>query len=440
MRTAKGRLGRERDGRGTRYLAQDGGPLATPLAGGGSRRERGRAVERCATLRRAGHFHAGADLPDHGAGLRRPRTAGCSDQPVEPERTGPSGGEPGHRQEYLARLRRALFKKGANLKPHRSRYGLTPKPDPEFDAKCADICTVYQAAPAAAEQDVHTVSIDEMTGTLGRGTVTRKSDSTAAATSKENVIFLGGAEPETLRTIGGSKSDRFNTALINSMVNSGWFPPGIADEDRNRLIFVAVTGLQAFKPTDEIEGMIAAQGMAAHFTAMECYRRAMLHEQPFEAAQGLRKAAANASRTFVELLSALDRKRGKGGQQKVTVEHVHVHSGGQAVVGNIATDGGGGGGAPEMPQEPCGTPARLAHDATIGAVLPPLRGADAERETVPVGCDEEPPSLPPARRAQHWPTHTGGPGADPCRPDNARPAHGRDGGVARAGAGTARRR
>ena len=158
------RLGRERDGRGTRYLAQDGGPLATPLAGSGSRRERGRAVERCATLRRAGHFHAGADLPDHGAGLRRPRTAGCSDQPVEPERTGPSGGEPGHRQEYLARLRRALFKKGANLKPHRSRYGLTPKPDPEFDAKCADICTVYQAAPAAAEQDVHTVSIDEMTG------------------------------------------------------------------------------------------------------------------------------------------------------------------------------------------------------------------------------------------------------------------------------------
>ena len=36
----------------------------------------------------------------------------------------------------------------------------------------------------------------------------------------------------------------------------------------------------------------------------------------------------------------------------MTVEHVHVHSGGQAVVGNIATDGGGGGGAPEMPKNP----------------------------------------------------------------------------------------
>ena len=101
---------------------------------------------------------------------------------------------------------------------------------------------------------------------------------------------------------------------------------------------------RAFKAADEIEGMIAAQAMAAHHASMECSRRAMLHEQPFEAAQGLRKAAANASRTFVELLSALDRKRGTGGQQKVTVEHVHVHSGGQAVVGNFAVPATGGGG------------------------------------------------------------------------------------------------
>jgi len=41
---------------------------------------------------------------------------------------------------------------------------LTPKPDPDFDTKCTDICAVYQAAPAAAEQGVQTVSIDEMTG------------------------------------------------------------------------------------------------------------------------------------------------------------------------------------------------------------------------------------------------------------------------------------
>jgi hypothetical protein len=83
---------------------------------------------------------------------------------LESKRTGPTIGGPRHCQKHLARLCRAFFKKEADLKPHRNRYWLTPKPDPEFDTKCADICAVYQAAPAASEQGVQTVSIDEMTG------------------------------------------------------------------------------------------------------------------------------------------------------------------------------------------------------------------------------------------------------------------------------------
>src|SRR6202046_3907867 len=55
------------------------------------------------------------------------------------------------------------LKKEADLKPHRFRYWLTPKPDPAFDAKCADICEVYQAA-AGADERHRTVSLDEMTG------------------------------------------------------------------------------------------------------------------------------------------------------------------------------------------------------------------------------------------------------------------------------------
>jgi hypothetical protein len=191
------------------------------------------------------------------------------------------------------------------------------------------------------------------------------------------------------------------------------------------------------RPPVASKGMIAVQAMAAHHASMECSLRAMVHGQPFEAAQGLRKAAANASRTFIELISALDRKRGKGGQQVVRVEHVHVHPGGKAVVGNITA--GGGGGAQEIPEEPRGTPARLAHDAAIGAVIPALRSADASRDAMPVTSDEELP-LPAARRAQHRPAHIGGPGADSGGTDNARDAHGRDGRTARLGAGTAGRR
>jgi transposase len=65
--------------------------------------------------------------------------------------------------EHLAELGGAFFKKEADLKPHRIRYWLTPKPDPAFDTKCADICKVYQDA-AGADATHRTVSIDEMTG------------------------------------------------------------------------------------------------------------------------------------------------------------------------------------------------------------------------------------------------------------------------------------
>ena len=41
---------------------------------------------------------------------------------------------------------------------------LAPKPDPEYENKCAEVCTLYHEAPAAAPQDIRTVSVDERTG------------------------------------------------------------------------------------------------------------------------------------------------------------------------------------------------------------------------------------------------------------------------------------
>ena len=45
-------------------------------------------------------------------------------------------------------------------------------------------------------------------------------------------------------------------------------------------------------------------------------------------------------RLFNEQLQALATLRGKTGQQKVTVEHVHVYEGGQAIVGSVDTPRG----------------------------------------------------------------------------------------------------
>src|SRR5689334_19549478 len=129
-------------------------------------------------------------------------------------------------------------------------------------------------------------------------------------------VVLGGEEKGELRHLCGSSSDRFNNILLNAVGNTLWAPTGQSEEDRTAQCTAAVIALGAFRPADEIEGMIAAQAIAMHHASMECSRRAMVPEQPFEVAQGFRKAAANASRTFAELLSALDRKRGKAVQQR----------------------------------------------------------------------------------------------------------------------------
>jgi hypothetical protein len=66
------------------------------------------------------------------------------------------------------------------------------------------------------------------------------------------------------------------------------------------------------------------------------------------------------------LLEALNRHRGKG-QQKVTVEHVHVHSGGQAIVGMV--EGGAKSSDPEETQDA----KQIAY-----APQPAMRSTDAE--------------------------------------------------------------
>jgi hypothetical protein len=60
----------------------------------------------------------------------------------------------------------------------------------------------------------------------------------------------------------------------------------------------------------------------------------MLAEQTFEGRRENLNQANKLARTYAVLLDALNRHRGKG-QQKVTVEHVHVNAGGQAIVGPV---------------------------------------------------------------------------------------------------------
>jgi len=124
---------------------------------------------------------------------------------------------------------------------------------------------------------------------------------------------------------------------------------------------------------------MAAQLIAAHNATMECYRRAMIGEQTLEGRRENLNQANKLSRTWATLLEALNKHRGKG-QQKVTVEHVHVHQGGQAIVGNVETARGVGA-LPKTEERPHAS--QLAY-----APEPTLPCPDPEREAVPVARGE----------------------------------------------------
>jgi hypothetical protein len=144
--------------------------------------------------------------------------------------------------------------------------------------------------------------------------------------------------PGELKPVGGSNSDSWNNLLASQAVASLWTKHSDEEQKREQSEGT-ISALIAVGPRDELEGMMAAQLIAAHNAAMECYRRAMLPEQTLEGRRENLSQANKLSRTYTILLEALNRNRGKG-HQKVTVEHVHVHAGGQAVVGMV--DGGGG--------------------------------------------------------------------------------------------------
>ncbi len=146
-----------------------------------------------------------------------------------------------------------------------------------------------------------------------------------------------------LRRLGGSRIAPFNNTVANSVLQSLWLPPGTPDEVRNCRISSAMAALVGFAPQDEVEGMFAAQAVALHAAAMECFRRAMIPEQPAEIASKLRRDGANLARAAVEMAEAIERRRGNGPRQVVRVERVVVQEGGQAIVGAVSTAQGTGG-------------------------------------------------------------------------------------------------
>ena len=107
------------------------------------------------------------------------------------------------------------------------------------------------------------------------------------------------------------------------------------DEGASNFLLSVVRGVQ---PRDELEAMLAVQMGAIHKATMMMARR-LNHVETIPQQDAAERALNKLARTYATQMETLKRYR-TGGQQKVTVEHVTVNQGGQAIVGAV-THGGG---------------------------------------------------------------------------------------------------
>jgi hypothetical protein len=131
-----------------------------------------------------------------------------------------------------------------------------------------------------------------------------------------------------MEALGTTDLDFFG-GFIAQLANAGAQGRKI-DEDMLNFMLSVVKGIN---PNDQTEAMLAAQMAAIHAATMTFARR-LAHVENIPQQDSAERALNKLARTFASQMEALKRYR-TGGEQKVTVQHVSVQEGGQAIVGNV---------------------------------------------------------------------------------------------------------
>jgi len=183
---------------------------------------------------------------------------------------------------------------------------------------------------------------------------------------------------------GETLSDEFVDEMLTRLVTA--LAPGPWDTLEAPTLNAAIALIASVKPQTELEALLAVQIAATGFASLKFLKLGQRHlEDAYIEVYG--GYATRLMRLQLELIQALDKhRRGRrDNKQTVEVRHVHIHPGGQGVVGiiNSLKDGG----SSESQQN-----AQQIADAP----QPAMRSPNAEPEVVPSAGDAERP-MPDAR-------------------------------------------
>jgi hypothetical protein len=189
------------------------------------------------------------------------------------------------------------------------------------------------------------------------------------------------------QVFGETLSDEFVDEMLTRLVTA--LAPGPWDVLEAATLNAAIALIASVKPQTELEALLAVQIAATGFASLKFLQLGQRHLEDAYIEDG--GYGTRLLRLQLELIQALDKhRRGRrGNKQTVEVRHVHIHPGGQGVVGIINSLNTDLDSSPGLESK---------HDATQIAHAPEftLRSPNAEPEVVPSASDAE-RSMPDAR-------------------------------------------
>lgn len=165
-------------------------------------------------------------------------------------------------------------------------------------------------------------------------------------TRRDGKIVVDIPDREWITKTVGVRSEKTAVTLYRQLVAMNlWHRPSPADDAPEvDMMAQSIAMCEEFRPRNVFQAMLMVQMIGVHQAAAECLafatgntredgqRVPRLHLDVVDARM---RQATQLMRLFTEQLDAWASLKGKRGRQKMTVRHVHVHPGGQAIVGNV---------------------------------------------------------------------------------------------------------
>jgi len=167
----------------------------------------------------------------------------------------------------------------------------------------------------------------------------------------------------------------FVIGIVSQLANASGRGRDIDEYGLNFMLSV----IKGIEPRDQLEAMLAAQMAAIHVASMTFARR-LAHVEDIPNQDSAERAFNKLTRTFAMQMEALKRYRA-GAEQKVTLQHVSVAEGGQAIIGNV-THAPRKNGQEKAAQEKAATPPPTLPDTNV--VPMPIMGKSKEHDPLSV--------------------------------------------------------